>query len=230
MGYSRTLFSNTSYALSSSILSRSASHSSAYSRALPVNIAFSAVSLYTAGNLYFSPCASSRLSLSIHASTASYNSSSRLIGSGCIRRRDCSTRPSPLTSVNQRYSTPYAFMPSPGCTILILSYASPSALSIKTLYRSFDNSFHCCGSSLVSWSITVVRSLSRSIFVMKNFITKIDLDKDLTTVIDQETSEEPQQWNELSKDLYKVLIDKAEGEAYDKIKMVQSGDGMRAPM
>ena len=64
--------------------------------------------------------------------------------------------------------------------------------------------------------------------LMKNLITKIDLDKDLTTVIDQEVSEEPQQWDELSKDLYKVLIDKAEGEAYDKIKMVQPGDGMKA--
>merc|ERR1711989_284735 len=48
--------------------------------------------------------------------------------------------------------------------------------------------------------------------LMKNLITKIDLDKDLTTVIDQEVSEEPQQWDELSKDLYKVLIAKAEGD------------------
>ena len=44
--------------------------------------------------------------------------------------------PSPETSVNQRYSNPYAVTPSPLWTILILSYASFSALSIKMFQTS----------------------------------------------------------------------------------------------
>ena len=64
--------------------------------------------------------------------------------------------------------------------------------------------------------------------LMQIVVREVDLGKDLAVVLEQGSSTAPQLWQELTKDVYKILIDKADGEAYDKIKMVPSGDGMRA--
>ena len=59
-------------------------------------------------------------------------------------------------------------------------------------------------------------------------IKEIDLGRDLEKIVEDGENTAGDVWRSAAGDVYKVLIDKAEEEAYDKIKMVKSGDGMRA--
>ena len=57
---------------------------------------------------------------------------------------------------------------------------------------------------------------------------EIDVGKSIESVLSDGPNLMGSDWSRLTSDMYKILIDKAEGEAYDKIKTVPNGEGMRA--
>jgi hypothetical protein len=58
-------------------------------------------------------------------------------------------------------------------------------------------------------------------------VKEIDLGKELEKVVTT-LKDEYEEFGKVSGDVWNVLIDKAEAEAYDKIKMVPKGQGMIA--
>jgi hypothetical protein len=57
---------------------------------------------------------------------------------------------------------------------------------------------------------------------------EIDLGKDMAGIMGLLRDEYQEYFKEASGDIWKILIDKTEAEAYDKIKMIAQGDGLRA--
>jgi hypothetical protein len=64
--------------------------------------------------------------------------------------------------------------------------------------------------------------------IIHNMVKEIDLGKDLESTLKKLAEVYGEVWFDVSGDVYKVLIDKSEAEAYDKIKMVRPGDGLKA--
>ncbi len=59
-------------------------------------------------------------------------------------------------------------------------------------------------------------------------VKEIDLGKDLGAVMTKMQSAYGEMFESASGDVWKVLIDKAEAEAYDKIKTITQGEGLKA--
>ena len=59
-------------------------------------------------------------------------------------------------------------------------------------------------------------------------VKEIDLGKDLGAVMTRICNACAEMFEDASKDVWKVLIDKAEAEAYDKIKTIAQGEGLKA--
>ena len=64
--------------------------------------------------------------------------------------------------------------------------------------------------------------------IIHNMVKEIDLGKDLEGTLRKLAEVYGEVWFDVSGDVYKVLIDKSEAEAYDKIKMVKPGEGLKA--
>ncbi len=64
--------------------------------------------------------------------------------------------------------------------------------------------------------------------VMVHRMAKIDLGNDLETIVIGLRSDYGAAFQETSGDIWKVLIDKEEAEANDKIKRIHQGEGLRA--
>ena len=60
------------------------------------------------------------------------------------------------------------------------------------------------------------------------WLRKLTPGKDLESVLRRLGEVYGDAWDDAAGDVYKVLIDKAEAEAYENIKMVKPGDGMTA--
>ena len=64
--------------------------------------------------------------------------------------------------------------------------------------------------------------------MIEEMVKLIDLGKSIDKVLDEMDYKYAGDWNSMSEEMYKVLIDKADGEAYDKIKSITAGDGCKA--
>ena len=64
--------------------------------------------------------------------------------------------------------------------------------------------------------------------IVQRMVKEIDLGKDLSATLESLSIDYPELYQNVSGDVWKILIDKAEAEAYDKIKSLPQGEGMRA--
>jgi hypothetical protein len=64
--------------------------------------------------------------------------------------------------------------------------------------------------------------------IIHNMVKEIDLGKDLESTLKKLSEVYGEVWFDVSGDVYKVLIDKSEAEAYDKIRMDKPGEGLKA--
>ncbi len=62
--------------------------------------------------------------------------------------------------------------------------------------------------------------------IMQHLVKETDLGKDLDKVVEELRVTCGGELVRVLGDLWKILMDKAENEAYDKIKMVHKGDGI----
>ena len=75
---------------------------------------------------------------------------------------------------------------------------------------------------------TIGQVMQKCSLMIEDMVKHIDLLKAPDKVIDDMYTECGLDWSELSTEVYKVLIDKADGEAYDKVKSIAAGEGSKA--
>ncbi len=88
----------------------------------------------------------------------------------------------------------------------------------KSLFKQWHQKFPAALGQFQEPYEEVVRRLARD----------IDLGNELDVVMSTLRAIYGETLNEASGDIWKVLLDKAEAEAYDKIKMIAQGEGIKA--
>ena len=64
--------------------------------------------------------------------------------------------------------------------------------------------------------------------IVQRMVKYIDFGKHLGATLESLSIDYPERYQNVSGDVWKILIDKAEAEAYDKIKSLPQGEGMKA--